>query len=207
MHSAKIVLLWHRTPIHIRLSSVFCVARHEPFCTGFLIFNYEKMNTHIITIFTVVVLFVGFLWVVLPDKNNSNSLTETAAVLNAEETSFDFGLINMAAGKVKHQFKVKNTGSEPIIIEKVFTSCMCTNAYVTSGTGKRYGAFGMPGHSGPSQTTIEVAPEDTIIVEAIFDPAAHGPSGVGHAQRSIYLETNSVTSPRVELSFQATVTR
>ena len=46
-----------------------------------------------------------------------------------------------------------------------------------------------------------------MMLEAVFDPAAHGPSGVGLAQRYVYLETNSAKSPKLEISFQAMVTR
>jgi len=63
----------------------------------------------------------------------------------------------------------------------------------------------MPGHAGPSKTNITVKPGESVVVETIFDPAAHGPSGVGLAERSVYLESNSQKSPKLELKFSAVV--
>lgn len=131
-----------------------------------------------------------------------------AGVLAAVEDSFDFNTISMKDGIVSHKFEVKNDSTEPVKIGKVYTSCACTTAYLIDGLGEKYGKFGMPGHSGLRATAdLEVQPGETIMVEAIFDPAFHGPAGVGLAKRSIYLETNSAKSPKLELSFQAMVTR
>lgn len=138
--------------------------------------------------------------------NSSNPAVYSASVLTAIENSFDFNTISMKDGNVSRQFEVRNDGEEPLIIEKVYTSCMCTTAYIINNSGKKYGAFGMPGHA-LSKTNIEIGPGESAVVEAIFDPKAHGPSGVGLAQRSIYLETNSAKSPKLELSFQAMVTK
>ncbi|MDP2676785.1 MAG: DUF1573 domain-containing protein [bacterium] len=131
----------------------------------------------------------------------------SAGILQTADASFDFETISMKDGKVSHDFVAENSGEEPVIITKVYTSCMCTAAQITDGAGNVRGIFGMPGHAGPSSADIEVAPGERITIEAIFDPAAHGPSGVGLAQRSVYLETNSGTSPKLEFSFQATVMR
>ncbi|KKK95197.1 hypothetical protein LCGC14_2675250, partial [marine sediment metagenome] len=72
-------------------------------------------------------------------------------------------------GNVSYKFEVKNEGEESVIIEKVYTSCMCTTAYIINNSGKKYGAFGMPGHA-PSKTNIEIGPGESAVVEAIFDP-------------------------------------
>lgn len=131
----------------------------------------------------------------------------SAGALVALEKSFDFGAISMENGEVSRVFQVKNEGPGPVTINKVYTSCMCTTAQIKDGSGRKYGRFGMPGHGGVSRVKIEVPSGQSVDVEAIFDPAAHGPSGVGLAQRSVYIETDSETSPRLELSFQAMVTR
>ena len=141
------------------------------------------------------------------NSDQTNRAQYSASVLDALEKTFDFNTISMKDGNVSHQFEIRNDGVEPVVIEKVYTSCMCTTAYITDSSGKRYGEFGMPGHTGSSGTKIEVAPGEAANVEAIFDPNAHGPSGVGFIQRSVYLETNSAASPKMEFSFQATVVR
>lgn len=138
---------------------------------------------------------------------DTNSTAYSAGALVATETSFDFGTISMKNGVISHQFELKNDGPEPVVIEKVYTSCMCTTASIKDPSGKQYGNFGMPGHGLPSKTNIKINPGEVVELEAIFDPNAHGPSGVGLAQRSIYLETNSAKSPKLELKFQAMVTR
>lgn len=131
----------------------------------------------------------------------------SSSELSAESTFHDFGDISMAHGDVRHEFEVTNNGDEPLSIEKVYTSCMCTEAEITNSEGKRKGIFGMPGHGKSSTAYITLEPYETIKVAAVFDPAAHGPMGVGRAKRSIYIETNSTINPKLELSFQAMVAR
>ncbi|KKT83316.1 MAG: hypothetical protein UW81_C0021G0020, partial [Candidatus Giovannonibacteria bacterium GW2011_GWC2_44_9] len=40
--------------------------------------------------------------------------------------------------------------------------------------------------------------------EVVFDPAAHGPAGVGRIERAVYLENSA--SEALQLKFSATVT-
>jgi len=141
------------------------------------------------------------------DNNGGEVVGSSASALVAvAEDNFDFGAISMKDGDVTHDFKIKNNGSEPIIIQKVFTSCACTTAFVTDASDKEYGKFGMPGHKGIlPKTKIEIAPGDSVTLKAVFNPAKHGPAGVGLAKRSIYVETNSSETPEVEFQFQALV--
>jgi len=141
------------------------------------------------------------------NSQNSSSIYSNG-VLTAENNDYDFGTISMANGNVSYKFKLKNEGNEKIIIKKVYTSCMCTTAAILDESGKKLGDFGMPGHGGSSSAAnIEVKNNESIVVEAVFDPTAHGPAGTGLAQRSVYIETNSQKSPKVELNFTATVTQ
>ena len=58
------------------------------------------------------------------------------AVISAETTSFDFGTIKEADGKVSHTFEVSNTGDMPLVITRVIASCGCTTpdqGYFRSG--------------------------------------------------------------------------
>lgn len=142
-------------------------------------------------------------------KNNDNETSVYSnGALTIKENNYDFGTISMANGDVSYRFKLKNEGDEAVAVKKVYTSCMCTIANILDAFEKKLGVFGMPGHGGASSNAnIEIKAGESIIVEAVFNPAAHGPSGVGLAQRSIYLETNSKKSPKVELNFTATVTQ
>lgn len=143
------------------------------------------------------------------DKTATPNLEATASgVLQATENDYDFGTISMKNGKVSRIFEIKNTSPEPVTIEKVYTSCMCTQAVITDNSNKTLGTFSMPGHGGgSSKANISVNAGESIKVEAIFDPAAHGPSGVGVANRTVYLENNSKESPKIELNFKAVVTQ
>lgn len=139
--------------------------------------------------------------------NGGSSLAYTTSALSAIESEYDFGTIAMQDGVVRYAFEVTNAGSETVTIEKAYTSCMCTEIEIENAQGERFGPFGMQGHGTSARTRIEVLAGESVSVEAVFDPAAHGPSGVGFAQRSLYLETNSSVEPTVELAFTATVTR
>ena len=156
-----------------------------------------------------VILLVAIVGVIFVSNGKSNPTpnTQSASILSVLENSFDFGTISMKNGDVSKVFAVKNEGSEPVVINKVYTSCMCTVAKITSASGETEGPFGMPGHGGAaSKASIEIKAGETVQVEAIFNPAAHGPSGVGLANRTVYLETNSTQTPKVELDFTAIVT-
>lgn len=137
---------------------------------------------------------------------NASNKVYSAGALVANEKSYDFGKISMAAGAVTHKFILRNDGKETVKITSITTSCMCTKANVTDSSGKTYGPFGMPGHADTGNSTdIAVMSGGEIELTAVFDPAAHGPAGVGLAQRSIIVETNSAKSPRIELKFYAVV--
>ncbi|MDP3999787.1 MAG: DUF1573 domain-containing protein [bacterium] len=117
------------------------------------------------------------------------SVNSTLKDLKVDEIFYNFGNISMAAGKVSHIFRVKNLGSEAVTVSKLYTSCMCTTATLTAG-GKSYGPIGMAGHGFVPKINAVVAPGEEITVEAVFDPAAHGPAGVGTIERAVYLEGN-----------------
>lgn len=136
-------------------------------------------------------------------------LTETTTVsagtsaLAAAETAFDFGSISMAKGKVQRRFAVQNTGSAPAAITRMYTSCMCTSASIVKGD-ERLGPFGMQGHGFNPRIDMKLAPGETAEVIVTFDPAAHGPAGVGTIARTVYLEQDGAEP--LELNIQATVT-
>ncbi|MBI5306545.1 DUF1573 domain-containing protein [Candidatus Wolfebacteria bacterium] len=162
------------------------------------------MNKTIIGIIAAIAILSGIIWFAKIDSQNNNSLpVKSNGTLVAEETNFDFGEISMAAGKVKHSFKIKNIGNESVIINKVYTSCMCTTASLTINN-KQFGPYGMAGHGLIPKINQPVKPNEEIIIEAVFDPAAHGPAGAGQIKRIITIENNS--EKQIELQFTATVT-
>lgn len=163
------------------------------------------MNRTIIGIIAAIIILGGLIWIAQPDSQSSTASSgKSNGSLTVEETNnYDFGTISMTAGKVKHQFKIKNTSSEAVTINKIYTSCMCTTAELTAG-GKQFGPYGMPGHGAIPKTEGVVNPNEQATVEVVFDPAAHGPAGVGRIQRAITLENNA--GQPVELQVSANVT-
>ncbi len=162
------------------------------------------INKTIIGTVAAIVILAGIVWLWKIDSQNNNSLpAKSSGTLVAEEINFDFGEISMAAGKVKHSFKIKNNGNESIVVNKVYTSCMCTTASLLINN-KQFGPFGMIGHGMIPKINQSIGPNEEIIAEVVFDPAAHGPAGVGQIKRTIAIENNS--EKQIELQFSATVT-
>lgn len=135
-------------------------------------------------------------------KSQEQSAAVATSVLEINEPSYDFGEISMAKGVVGKEFKIKNPSANSVEIESIYTSCMCTEATLEVG-GKKFGPYGMPGHGfGPKvRQTIGAGEEVSILVE--FDPAAHGPAGVGPIQRAVAVETKD--GARLELEISALV--
>ncbi len=163
------------------------------------------MNKIVIGIIALLLLG-GVVWIARPDSQSTAATLSTSSngTLTVEEANnYDFGTISMAAGKVTHSFKIKNTGNETVTINKMYTSCMCTTALLKKGD-KQFGPYGMPGHGAIPKIGQAINPNEEATVEVIFDPAAHGPAGVGRIERAVYLENNA--GDPIELMFVASVT-
>ena len=72
------------------------------------------------------------------------------AVISAEETSYNFGVIKETDGKVSHTFAITNTGDMPLVITRVIASCGCTT---------------------PEWPKEPVAPGKSAEIKVTFDPA------------------------------------
>lgn len=107
--------------------------------------------------------------------------------LRARETHFDFGPISMAAGKVSHRYLFRNESAAPVLIRQVYTSCMCTTATLVKGM-RVIGSYGMPGHGPMPAVNETLAPNEAAYVDVVFDPAAHGPAGLGRTERVVTIE-------------------
>lgn len=108
------------------------------------------------------------------------------SALSASENSFDFGTISMKDGNVAHLFKVANSTSEDIVVDRLSTSCMCTGAYLVEGAS-RVGPFGMSGMGFGTKLDKVFRAGETKDIEVIYDPNAHGPAGLGPMERFIHL--------------------
>ena len=110
--------------------------------------------------------------------------------LVAREQFFDFGPISMRAGNVSHRFWFRNEGLDPATIHRVYTSCMCTTATLVKGM-RTIGSYGMPGHGPLPVVDQTLEPKEVAYVDVVFDPAAHGPAGLGRTERTVTIETRS----------------
>lgn len=165
-------------------------------------------KTTIISILVTILVVGGIIWIARPGSQRntasvSSSMKSNGALTVEETNNYDFGVISMAAGAVKHAFKIKNTSSDAVTIKKIYTSCMCTNA-ILEKAGKRFGPYGMPGHAFIPSINQTINSGEEAIVETIFNPAAHGPAGIGLIERTVYIENNA--GEPIELLFAATVT-
>ena len=122
--------------------------------------------------------------------------------LQAREGAFDFGSISMAAGKVTHRFWFRNDSTAPVLIRRIYTSCMCTSAKFVKGM-KIINEYGMPGHGPLPAVNETLKPAEAAFVDVVFDPAAHGPAGLGPTQRVVTIESDA--GRPVELHFSANV--
>lgn len=157
----------------------------------------------------VLVILATVVFIARPSANpaaNDVSVAANSGELTTEEASFSFGDISMMAGKVHHSYKIYNNSAEPVMISKIYTSCMCTVA-ILKKDGQDFGPFGMPGHGAIPTINVQLKPKEQADVYVTFDPAAHGPAGVGRIERAVYLETLGKSSGApFELKFNAMVT-
>lgn len=125
-----------------------------------------------------------------------------AATLVSLRPTFEFGPISMAAGNVATTYLIRNSGEAPLNLNRIYTSCMCTSATLALPSG-RQGPFGMPGHGGATVLSAQLAPGQTAALEVVFDPAAHGPAGLGRVERTVTVESKEAAP--LELRFVALV--
>ncbi|MBI2592716.1 MAG: DUF1573 domain-containing protein [Candidatus Colwellbacteria bacterium] len=169
-----------------------------------------KNSTKIIALFVLVIAGLS-VWS-LQGKIQSSSTSGASSSFNLaqieiKETGYDFGSVSMRKGLVDYNYAVKNISSETLRVGEATTSCMCTTAFLSLEGGREVGPFGMPGHgdSGLWKTAnLKIEPNQVLNVRAVFDPAAHGPAGVGFIEREIYLDFGG--SEPVVLSFKVNVT-
>lgn len=123
--------------------------------------------------------------------------------LSAKESNFEFGSISMAAGKVSHRFWFRNESAAPVLVQRIYTSCMCTTATLVKGI-RVIGSYGMPGHGPLPDVNETLAPNEAAYLEVVFDPAAHGPAGLGRTERVVTIEP--ARGEPLQLAFVANVT-
>jgi hypothetical protein len=149
--------------------------------------------------FTLLIIVGGL---ALVSNSGPKELEVTKEVsLVTTETTHDWGNIPINDGKVSKSFEIKNEGQGTLKLNNISTSCMCTTAQVVIGDQKSP-YFGMHSNS----TWVGELPSGQVanlIVE--FDPAFHGPNGVGQATRQILVETNDQENPKLTFNLSGNV--
>lgn len=156
----------------------------------------------IIGIVLVLIILAG-IFIIGEGASKQNGQDGAASQLQASEKLYDFGAISMAKGNVEKIFKITNPTNKDIFVKTVTTSCMCTSAYIVKGDAVK-GPFKMPsmGYIPPSNETIKSG--ESIDIKVVYDPAAHGPAGVGTIDRFVYLTDEA--GSKIQLEIKATVT-
>lgn len=153
--------------------------------------NSQKSNIIMVGI-VIGVLVLGVLVIFLAKPSALNQSTQASfspSELTVDLKEYDFGTISMAKGRVSATFQVKNSSAQDVTIKKMYTSCMCTSATLIKGN-ERFGPFGMPGHGFIPNINQAIRAGEEAQIEVTFDPAAHGPSGVGAIARDVLVETS-----------------
>lgn len=164
----------------------------------------QQIKTITISLILFAAVISALIW--FKSDNPKNAAIDniiSGGILTAKEINYDFGNVGIKNGLVSHDYILENASDKPVKIGEVSTSCMCTSAELKIGN-KTYGPFGMRGHGGVVKANIVVNPGEKVVVKAIFDPAAHGPAGIGEVFREIYIDTGA-DRPFI-LSFRANVT-
>lgn len=163
-----------------------------------------KDNKFVIGIVAVtLVLAVGLIWGVTKMSGQAEVASSTQVEAFVEQTNHDWGTISIDAGKVTVDFDIKNNGTEPLSLFNVATSCTCTTAQLKLGDAASP-LFGM--HT-KSAYAMAVPPGETAQIQAVFDPAFHGPGGVGPISRQVTVQTNDAARPVLTFLLSANVVK
>lgn len=124
--------------------------------------------------------------------------TDSRVELSVDSDKYDWGTVDYNGGIVSKSFLIKNSSETVLKLYDVKTSCMCTTAQLTTSdkSSKKFGMHEL------SLDVFEVKPQDSAELVVEFDPAYHGPSGIGPISRTVTLKTNAAKNP--ELSFYLT---
>ena len=149
-----------------------------------------------------ILLAVGIILLVFNfSKGSSAQNSNGKPHLEISETEYDFGTMPINGGILKKTFEIKNSGDGDLVIGPIWTSCHCTSA-VFKLNGKQSPEFNMA----KIPWSQKMAPGETGQIEVIFDPAFHGPAGIGEAIRAIFFETNDPQNESSEVRIAANVT-
>lgn len=125
----------------------------------------------------------------LSAKNAQEKTLVTTEVqgIEAPVADYQLGEVPINGGIVTKEYEIKNTSGRDMTLKKITTSCMCTSASVKAESGEtRFFSMEMGGDKNPL-ISLKIKNGETAKVTVRFDPAAHGPQGVGPFDRMVWL--------------------
>ncbi|TSC65367.1 MAG: hypothetical protein G01um101477_512 [Candidatus Doudnabacteria bacterium Gr01-1014_77] len=157
---------------------------------------------------TLGIVGLGLLLIYAEPKQGENIKTENPSniqttQLKSDISDYDFGTISMKNGKVTKSFKITNTENTSVMVKKVYTSCMCTDALLRIG-GQSFGPYGMLSHGFFPEVNQAIQPKQDATIDVTFDPNAHGPAGIGVIERVVSVE--QADGSKLTLNIKANVT-
>lgn len=121
--------------------------------------------------------------------------------VSVDSNKYDWGTIDYDKGIVSKNFEIKNTSNSALKLYDVKTSCMCTTAQLrtASQTSKKFAMHEK------NSSVFEVQPGETAQLLIEFDPAFHGPGGVGPITRTITMSTNDAKNSTLTFNLTGNV--
>jgi|SRR3989344_5018681 len=150
---------------------------------------------------TIILLAGGIFFLSKTTNTPQIAASQNAKAFVADPTSFDLGQVSMDKGKVTKVFTIKNTGTDTLKLYNVRTSCHCTTAFVTINENNSP-SFGM---DSLSAWVGEVQKGREAKINVVFDPAYHGPSGMGAVSRFVSVETNDPAHSKLTFTLTGAV--
>lgn len=152
---------------------------------------------------TIALLFGGIFFVTKMTSTPQITASQNAKAYVVDTTSSDFGTVPMSKGNITKAFSIKNTGTDTLKLFNVKTSCHCTKAFITVD-GADSPSFGM---DSLSAWTGEVLAGKEAKLTVVFDPAFHGPQGVGPINRFVSVETNDKSNAKLTFTLTGNVVK
>lgn len=154
-------------------------------------------------ILITLVIFGGGVYILSTTLSSPQISTSQNAKALVDQKTHDWGTIFYSGGNVSKTFTIKNIGTDVLKLTNIKTSCACTYAQLTI-EGKTSPKFGM--HT-TSIWAGEVAAGKEASLTVVFDPAFHGPTGVGPMERLISMQTSDINNPNLEFSLKGVVVK
>lgn len=154
-------------------------------------------------IFLTLLIVGGIVWAastIKPQQTSSTYSLQDAEKPQVEvsKTSFDMGKMKLSETK-SEEITLKNTGSKPLKLWGISTSCDCTYAELIY-QDKVSPRFSMHGESAWSK---EIPANESAILKIYYEPSIMPVQG--EVSRAVHLQTNDPAMPDIAINFKAFV--